>query len=211
MNTNKLVTAKKDLNTIQLGEVIKSSFEKYDAGGNTRISEADQAYAFDFNALIDLIVTRYHYNLKGQAILIYDLSNNLFRSDGYLYPHLSKLVEHFFMFFRDLIGQFEKEEKILFPNIIHLAEKRLHEGAFDYSSFGMVTEYADEMKKQHRSMLKNLVKFRELTSDYKIIEGDCRSYMILMDKMQAFENELITHIHLEEDVLIAKATRLDEN
>jgi len=53
--------------------------------------------------------------------------------------------------------------------------------------------------------------FRELTGDYKIIERDCRSYMLLMDKMKAFEKELMEHIHLENDVLIPKAIRLDEN
>jgi regulator of cell morphogenesis and NO signaling len=170
-----------------------------------------ELYAFDFNALVDLIVTRYHCNLKDQASLIYHLSNTLVRSDGYLYPHLSKLVDRFFVFFHDLLCQFKKEEQILFPNIIHLAEKRLHERAFNYSTFGMVTEYAHKMKKQHQAMLENLRVFRELTGDYKIIEGDCRPYMMLMDKMKAFEKELVEHIHLESDVLIPKAIRLDEN
>jgi regulator of cell morphogenesis and NO signaling len=167
-------------------------------------------HALDFHALVKLIVTQYHYKLKDQASLIYDLSNTLFRSDGYLYPHLSNLVERFFMFFHDLLYQFKKEEQILFPNIIDLAEKRLHEGAFNYGTFGMVTEYAGEMKKQHGYILENISAFRDITGDYKIIEGDCRSYMNLMDAMKTFEREVIEHINLESEVLIPRAIKLSE-
>jgi regulator of cell morphogenesis and NO signaling len=127
-----------------------------------------------------------------------------------LYPNLSKLVEHFFFFFHGLLCQFKKEEQILFPNIIHLAEKKLHEGVLNYGAFGMVREYAGEMKRQHRAVLKSLSVFRDLTGDYKCMEGDCRSYMILMDKMKDFEKELLEHINLEIEVLIPKAIQLDD-
>jgi len=210
MHTNRLMAASKRINTIELNEAIKYPFAKHNANHVATLVEPADLSELDFNALVEVIVAQYHHNLRDQASLIYDLSNNLFRSDGYLYPHLSKMVELFFMFFHDMLCQFKKEEQILFPNIIHLAEKKLHERAFNYSTFGIVRFYAEKMNKQHHIALENLRALRDLTGDYRIIEGDCRSYVILMDKMKTFEEELIQHMKVESEVLIPKAMRLNE-
>ena len=163
------------------------------------------------NALINLLVNRYHNNLKDQARIIHNHSSSLLKKEGYLYPNLSRLVKHISIFLPDLLRQFKKEERFLFPNIIALAEKRLHEGSFDYGTYGIVLDYAAEMEKQHQYMLDCLQVFRELTGDYRIIEGDCRSYSMLMEKLSEFEVELTEHIHLESEVLIPDACLLKQS
>lgn len=206
MNTNKNIKAPKLFNAIELNKGLKSPFEKC----NARLAKTGEFHLSDFRALVDLLVNRHHNNLSDQASVIYDLSNNLFRKDGYLYPNLSKVIEHLFLFFHDLLCQFKKEEQILFPGIIELVDKRLHEGSFNYSTYGMVMDYAQEMKKQHKSMLNNLQIFSELTGNYRVIDGDCRSYVTLMEKIKAFEIEVTEHIYLESEVLIHNATALNE-
>jgi regulator of cell morphogenesis and NO signaling len=210
MRMNNLMEAKKSFTTIEINEIAKSSHDESAINYCTSLHASAELDSMDVQELVDVIVTRYHNNLNDQASLIYDLGNNLFRSDGYLYPNLSKLVEHFFIFFQDLLCQFSKEEQILFPNIIHLAEKKLHEGVLNYAALGIVREYADKMKRQHQAVLEGLSVFRDLTGNYKIIEGDCRSYMDLMEKMKEFEKELIEHINVEVEILIPRAIRLSE-
>lgn len=209
MHTNNLTAVEQGFNT-DSNELRKLKYDNDHSNNSADLTVAAAWYVMDFNELMKKIVTKYHNELKDQAVVIYDLSNRLFRTDGYLYPNLSKVVELLYVFFHDLFYQFRKEEQILFQNIAQLTEKRLHERAFDHSTFGLVTEHVHELKKRHHEMFQNLMELGELTGGYRIIEGDCRSYMKLMEMMKEFEAQLIEHIRVEQDVLIPRVVLLDE-
>lgn len=166
---------------------------------------------WDFYSLIHLIVSEYHCKLRHRMSTIYDLANEVFVKSNGQHPELAKLVETLFLFFDDLLFQFKKEEQILFPNIIQLAEKKLHEGSFSYSTFGIITEHANMMKTAHRYALNQLKIFRRLTNNYKPTKGMYDSHKRLVENMKLFEQELLMHIHLEKDILIPKAIQIEQN
>ncbi|HEU4608475.1 MAG TPA: hemerythrin domain-containing protein, partial [Chitinophagaceae bacterium] len=51
---------------------------------------------------------------------------------------------------------------------------------------------------------------RKLTQNYSLPEDACNSYRYLFDKMKEFENDLFTHIHLENNILFPKAIAIEE-
>ncbi len=199
------------MNTIELTERLTLPLNSEHSTYETKQSESPEFSEWDINSLIDLIIERYHFTTRKNVGAIYDLAQKAFSRQSEKHPELAKLVESLFLFFDDLLFHLKKEEQILFPNIIQLNEKIVHEGSFNYSTFGVIKEYALTMQKEHRDVVKQLKFFRQLTNDYRLPEDGSILCQSLFSKMKQFESEMIEHIQLENDFLFPKAIRMDEN
>lgn len=165
----------------------------------------------DLNSLIDLVTRQYHSNTRKDVVTIYELAQKVFLRHGDKNPELAMLTETLFLFFDDLLFHLKTEEQILFPSIIHLNEKKVHEGSFNYSTFGLIKEYSSTMQVEHRDVIKQFQFLRRLTNDYKVPEHGSMLYQSLFSKMRTFEKEMLRHIQLENDFLFPRAIRMDEN
>ena len=74
---------------------------------------------------------------------------------------------------------------------------------------GSLEEPINLLKKDHEVALADLSFFRILTGDYTLPTDACSSYQYLFQKMKEFENEVQTHIQLENNILFPKAVLLD--
>lgn len=198
------------MNTIELTDQVVVPFDSEHQTYKTKVHEFTRFNEWDVDSLIDLVVNGYHSNTRKNIAVIYDLAQKVFCRHSEKHSELPKLVETLFLFFDDLLFHLKKEEQILFPNIIQLAEKRLHEGTFNYSTFGVIKEYTLSMQAEHRDVVRQLQFLRRLTNDYRPPEDCSKSYQTLFAKMKAFENEMILHIQLENDFLFPKAIQMDE-
>lgn len=198
------------MNTIKLTEKGTVSQKEKDATYKTNLQESVGLNEWDIDSLIDLIVKQYHFNTRENVVIIYDLAQKVFSKHSEKHPELEKLVEALFLFFDDLLFHLKKEEQILFPNIIQLTEKKLHEGSFNFSTFGVIKEYALTMQQEHQNVLNQLEFFRTLTNNYSLPEDSSNSYQSLIAKMKEFENEMKQHIQVENNFLFPKAIRMDE-
>jgi len=199
------------MNTIELSGRVTVPFTSKHLTNETRQTGLVEFNEWDINSLIDLIIKQYHFNTREDVVVIYDLAQKVFCRHSEKHPELAKLVEALFLFFDDLLFHLKKEEQILFPNIIQLTEKKLHEGSFNYSTFGVIKEYALTMQNEHMDVVKQLKFFRRLTNDYRPPEDGSILCQSLFSKMKEFEREMMQHIQLENDVLFPKAIQMDEN
>ena len=197
------------MNTIELNKRVPIDSEA--PTNETKLPDSVKFGEWDINSVIDLIIKHYHFNTRKNVVVIYDLAQQVFSRHNEKHPELAKLVEALFLFFDDLLFHLKKEEQILFPNIIQLTEKKLHEGSFNYSTFGVIKEHVLTMQNEHHDVLKQLGLFRRLTNDYRIPEDCSVLYKSLLSKMKEFENELMQHIQLENDFLFPRAIQMDEN
>ena len=198
------------MNTIELSKQVPVPFDNKHPTNETRLVGSVEFNEWDINSLIDLVINQHHFTTRKNVVVIYDLAQKVFSRHSEKHPELSKLVEELFLFFDDLLFHLKKEEQILFPNIIQLTEKKLHEGSFNYSTFGVIKEYALTMQNEHRDVAKQLEFFRQLTNDYRPPEDSSVLYQSLFSKMKQFENEIMQHIQLENNFLFPKAIQLDE-
>ncbi len=198
------------MNTIaSTGRAIFPSDSKAPAYKAT-LPETEGFNRWDISSIVDYIVKHYHVNARTNIIVIYELAQKVFARHCDKHPELAKLVESLFLFFDDLLFHMKKEEQILFPNIIQLNEKKLHEGAFEYSTFGIIKEYVLKMRKEHQETVSQFDFFRRLTNDYRLPDDASMLYVRLYSKMKQFENEKLQHMQLENHFLFPKAIRLDE-
>jgi regulator of cell morphogenesis and NO signaling len=100
-----------------------------------------------------------------------------------------------------------KEENILFPYI-----KSLENGQATNMRMPFPTVEAPihMMEMEHESAGSLLEKARELTDGYTPPDGACGSYQLLYKLLEAFENDLHTHVHLENNILFPKAIALEK-
>ena len=197
------------MNTIELTDRPDFIFRNEELYQEPKASEFARFSEWNVDSLVDLIVNAYHVSARKNVAFIYELAQNVYCKHGEKHPELSRLIEALFLFFDDLLFHLKKEEQILFPNILQLTEKKLHEGTFDYSTFGVIREYAVAMQNEHREIMREFSFFRQLTSDYLLPEDACDLYRLLFEKMKEFEADMIMHMKIENQFLFPKAIQMD--
>jgi regulator of cell morphogenesis and NO signaling len=155
-------------------------------------------------------VKQYHTDTRVSIVAIYDLAQKAFSKHSDRHPELAGLVQALFIFFDDLLFHLKQEEQILFPNIIELSEKKLHEGGFNYGTFGLIKEYALTMQNEHQDVIRQLEFFRRLTNNYELPDAAVL-YQSLLSKMKEFDHQMIQHIEFENNFLLPRAIMMDEN
>ncbi len=165
--------------------------------------------------LIDYIVNTHHKYAKTSAVIIHDLAQKIANNHNEKYPELMKLTTALFLFLHDLLNHLKKEEQILFPNIKQSIKKKTQSEKGRYSTFGLIEESVRRMQKAHQAIGRDLKLIHELTNDYLLPQDASDSYKYLFEKLKEFEDDLLLHVHLENDILFPKALveekKLEEN
>jgi regulator of cell morphogenesis and NO signaling len=99
----------------------------------------------------------------------------------------------------------KKEEQVHFPNIKQSIKPKSSPEKGMHTTFGVVKESAILMQKANQTLCKYLDLFHELTNDYRLPEDACGSYKYLFEKLKEFEDDLLLHVHLENNILFPKA------
>lgn len=164
-------------------------------------------WGLDF--LADFIVNTHHTYVKKSLPEIRGYAAKVAQVHGGRHPELipvQKLVEDIN---EELISHLEKEEKILFPYIKKLAQANSNGGILQ-SQFGTIQNPIKMMETEHETAGDILKEIRTLTLNYTLPEDACASYTVLFKMLDEFENDLFTHIHLENNILFPKAEKLEE-
>lgn len=165
---------------------------------------------WDLDSLIDYIINTHHQYAKTSAVVIHDLAQKVANNHNEKHPELIKLTTALFLFFHDLLNHMKKEEQILFPNIKKLVKTKSYAEKGTYTTFGLIEELVRRMQKAHQTIVKDLKLFHELTNEYRLPEDACGSYKYLFEKLKEFENDLLLHFHLENNILFPKALAEDK-
>jgi regulator of cell morphogenesis and NO signaling len=113
--------------------------------------------------------------------------------------------------FAELKGHMFKEEQILFPFVIQLQESRSQHRPAPFAPFGTVNNPVRMMMFEHDHAGDILRELRKLSRGYRVPEDACASYRAFYEALEAFEQDLHQHIHLENNILFPKAIALEGN
>jgi len=80
--------------------------------------------------------------------------------------------------------------------------------AFQQTPFGTVQEPINMMEMEHEVVGNYLSEIKKVTNNYFIPEDACASFSLLYRMLPEFEDDLYTHIHLENNILFPKAIEL---
>ena len=172
------------------------------------IEKTDSSQQFDkwnLVSVIDYIINTHHRYAKENAVIIYDLAQKVASHHGANHPELIKLATAIFLFLHDLLNHMKKEEEILFPAIKQLIRENQYLEKSRYTTSGLIKGLIRLMREEHHATSKYLKLFHELTNDYMLPEDACSSYRNLFEKLKEFEDDLLLHVHLENNILFPKA------
>lgn len=159
--------------------------------------------------LIAYIVDTHHVFTKSEMDRLQSLADKVLAAHGGNHPELIHLDELLTRLCADLRPHMFKEEQVLFPYIVGLAQAIEQNSAAPFAPFGTVKNPVRMMMLEHDTAGDILRELRALTSDYTAPADACISYRTLYQALEDFEKDLHQHIHLENNILFPKALELE--
>lgn len=159
--------------------------------------------------LITHILDTHHVFTKSEMERLQLLADKVLAAHGGNHPELIHLDELFTRLCADLKPHMFKEEQILFPYIVAMAEAADEHRVVPFAPFGTVNNPIRMMMMEHDTAGEILRELRALTSDYNVPADACISYQTLYQALENFEKDLHQHIHLENNILFPKALVLE--
>lgn len=141
---------------------------------------------------------------RGEALVL-----KVARMHGARRPDLFELAHVFEAMREDLLVHLHKEEHILFPYVVALAEAKAGGRARPRSGFSSVRYPVQVMHVDHQAHDHGLSRIRALTNDFVPPEDACGSYRSLFDCLRALEADIRRHVDLENHVLFPSALDLE--
>jgi regulator of cell morphogenesis and NO signaling len=168
------------------------------------------SYEWKTDELANHILNTHHIYVKKMLPIIFAHSQKVSEVHGKNHPEVIEIAKIFEMVHDELSSHLMKEEKMLFPVILHLAELEKSGSGMEVSPFGSIQNPIDVMEREHAEAGDGFYKIRELSSSYNPPEDACTTYKVLYQELNEFEQDLHTHIHLENNILFPQAVELEK-
>jgi regulator of cell morphogenesis and NO signaling len=160
--------------------------------------------------LIGHILARHHVYRKEEMVRLQLLIAKVIAAHGENHPELAHLGELFQRLCADLTPHMFKEESVLFPYIEELEASALQDRPAPFAPFGTVKNPVRMMMMEHDTVGDLLRELRALSADYAVPADGCISYQTLYHALEAFEQDLHQHIHLENNILFPRAVEMQD-
>lgn len=171
---------------------------------------APQFPTWEPSALVAYIISKHHAYVRRALPVITAYTEKLVKVHGQNHPELVQVDRVFAGVSAEMTSHMMKEERILFPFIVELQEAAERGGPAPLSPFGTVANPIHMMEAEHESAGGAMARIRELTSGYTAPEDGCVTYRAGLQELEAFEQDLHAHVHLENNILFPKALKLEE-
>lgn len=161
------------------------------AANDKRHSYAPPSSISDYKILVNFIIERYHETHRRQFPELIMLAERVEKVHG-THPQCPiGLAQHLQAMFEELSTHMEKEEIILFPMLCQ-------------GRRGMADEPISAMESEHEEHGRALKFIAGITQNHTPPEGACNTWEALYQGLKAMEEDLVTHIHLENNILFAR-------
>lgn len=161
--------------------------------------------------LISYILDKHHVYTKEEMDRLEPLAAKVVGAHGANHPELLTIRDLLQQLCTELRGHMFKEEQILFPFIVELEQSKMQSRPAPFAPFGTVDNPIRMMMLEHDKAGEILRELRKLSADYKTPADACVSYQTFYQALEAFEQDLHQHIHLENNLLFPKAVALEDS
>jgi regulator of cell morphogenesis and NO signaling len=159
--------------------------------------------------LVGYILDKHHVYTKEEMARLEPLIEKVIAAHGENHPELQGIGAFFQQLCADLKPHMFKEEQILFPYIIEMERSTVENRPAPFAPFGTVTNPIRMMMMEHDTAGDLLRELRALSSNYTVPPDGCISYQTLYRALEAFEQDLHQHIHLENNILFPRAIEME--
>ena len=160
--------------------------------------------------LADYVEKKHHRYVEEKTPTLIQFLNKLCKVHGGTHPELFEITALFTSSAQDLAAHMKKEELILFPFIRKMAEAKSQNRDLATPHFGTVENPVEMMKHEHEVEGDRFRKIAELTNNYTPPTDACNTYKVTFAMLQEFEQDLHTHIHIENNIMFPRSIALEK-
>lgn len=180
-----------------------------DAVLNTPAGASPRYQTWEPAALVSYIVANHHGYVRQAIPTLLEHTRKIADVHGARHRELVHLARLFDRVAEEMIHHMVKEERILFPFIIDMAQAAADGIAAPRPPFGTVENPIRMMEHDHQFVGDAMAEMRALTNGFTPPDDACATYRACLQELDAFEIDLHAHVHLENNILFPKALELE--
>ncbi|WP_334126565.1 iron-sulfur cluster repair di-iron protein [Empedobacter brevis] len=166
--------------------------------------------SWPLDLLAEYVEKKHHFYVEEKTPILLAFLDKLCKVHGERHPELYEISRLFNETAKELSAHLKKEELILFPFIKKMANAKRKGAELETPAFGTVENPVHMMEHEHTVEGDRLAKISELTNNYTPPANACNTYRVAFAMLQDFENDLHTHIHIENNILFPKSIELEK-
>lgn len=167
-------------------------------------------YYWEVDFLCDYIVNTHHQYVRQALPYLKDYCFRVAQNHEKRHSELKEVET----LLADMVGKLtehmDKEETIIFPMIKKMATLYRHpdfRGPHDFT-VNEIEFPLHELEHEHEEAGDHMHRLREITSNYTIPSDACLTYTVFFKKLKEFEDDLMIHIHLENNILFPRSLQM---
>lgn len=173
------------------------------------VADAIQWQKEPLSKLAAYIVGKHHVFTRDELARLDALLSKVCSVHGQNHPELFRIQSLFQELNRDLIPHMQKEEMVLFPYIEQMETAAREGRPAPVPFFGTVQNPIRMMMMEHETAGEILKQIRQISGGFSVPKDGCISYETLYNALDALEQDLHQHIHLENNILFPGAVALE--
>jgi len=167
-------------------------------------------HSWPSDLLIDYIEKKHHRYVEEKTPVILQYLNKLCKVHGQRHPELFSVYEAFSESAGELAAHMKKEELLLFPFIKKMLKAKQENTPLESAHFDSVEYPVAMMKHEHTTEGERFEEISRLTDNYNPPTDACSTYRVTFAMLEEFEQDLHTHIHLENNILFPRAIAMEK-
>jgi regulator of cell morphogenesis and NO signaling len=161
--------------------------------------------------LADYIVHVHHYYLKKTLPEIKELLDEFISDHREKYPYLHDLGKIYNQIYRETLPHLKEEEEVIFPYIKQISHAfESHESYAGLLVRTLRKPVEKIMNQEHVMMQRMIARMRELTNNYTAPGDACINHGVALLKLKELDDDLVQHLHLEQDILFPKSLQIEK-
>lgn len=172
-------------------------------------SEAIPFNRWPTDLLIDYVLKIHHRGIRAKGPQLLADIERVAATHGDRHPELVQLTSLFASSLEDLESHLQKEEQVLFPYCYQLFEASMHGLSGEKMHCGTVANPIRVMLREHSDEGTRYRYIRNLMNGFVAPDDACVSYRLMLQDLEAFMDGLFEHIHIENNILFPRFTKLE--
>jgi len=165
--------------------------------------------SWDVPTLVNYIVANHHGYVRQALPTLLQHTRKIADVHGGRHPELAHVAQLFERVAAEMAQHMAKEEQILFPFVIDLAEAARTTRPIPRPPFGTVENPIRMMEHEHQFVGDAMAEIRQVTGGYAVPDDACATYRVCLQELTAFEADLHAHVHLENNILFPRAMAIE--
>ncbi len=174
----------------------------------TPLEKSQNFSAWPSSFLADYIITTHHTYLRDNLDQIASYTRKIAEVHGEKHPEVREITAIFAGIVKDMYVHLKEEEDVCFPAIKRVEEAKKLGKSPSVEDIEIITRSLERFEAEHDEVGEAAHKISELSQNYSLPDDACNTFLITYQKLKEFEEDLHKHVHLENNVLFPKVSRL---